>query len=81
MVDALIDNFVLKKTTKCERNYSCLSKDNPTSLCEVLAHNNLSKVVKVTPKPGRSCSYHFDLNTFHYCLCPTRVMLFKQYKK
>lgn len=81
MVNIRIDNFVLGKTTKCERNFSCLSEDTPTPLCEVIAHNSLSKVVKVNPKPGRSCSYHFDLNTFHYCLCPTRVELYKQYKR
>ena len=80
MVTKRIENFVLGKTTKCEGNFSCLSQDNPTPLCKVIAYNSLSKVVKVRPKSDRSCSYSFDLNTLHYCLCPTRVELYKKYK-
>jgi len=80
MVDIKIDNFVLRKTTKCEHNFSCLSEDYPTPFCEVIAYNTLSKVVKVKPKADRSCPYILALNTLRYCLCPTRVELYKQHK-
>ena len=79
MVDIKIENHVLRKTTKCEHNFSCLSEDSPTPLCEVIAYNTSSKVVKVKPKSDRPCPYKLALHTFRYCLCPTRVELHKQY--
>ena len=80
MVDIKIADFVLRKTTKCEHNFSCLGEDKATPFCEVIAYNSSSKVVKVKPKSDRSCPYTLALSTFRCCLCPTRVELYKQYK-
>jgi hypothetical protein len=81
MVYSKIENHVLRKTTKCEHSFSCLSEDNPPPFCEVIAYNALSKVVKVKPTSDRSCPYRLALHTFRYCLCPTRVELYKQYNR
>ena len=81
--DIVMDKFevapaVKDKTTKCERDFTCLTGDN-SCLCEVIEGGSLA-TVKIQSKPDPPCPYCFSLNTFHYCLCPTRNELYKQYK-
>ena len=80
MSDLQIDQYVLAKTTKCKCGFSCLSEGN-NCLCEVITQNRLAKVAKVKPTADLSCNYSFHLGKSSFCLCPTRVEIYKQYKK
>ncbi len=73
-----IEKDVLDKTTKCNCDFSCLSGDN-TCRCEVIEMTGISSI-KVNPNPNLPCSYHLPFHKSHFCVCPTRRELYKQYK-
>ena len=74
-----IDKAVLHKTTGCLYDFTCLSGDK-TCLCDVVASNE-EDIVELKSKPSISCKYCIALETSTYCHCPTRVEIYKQYKK
>ena len=76
--DIEVDKAVLKKTTRCHCDFSCLSGDD-TCMCEVSEQTGLTSI-KVMPNPDRSCAYLLRFNKSHYCVCPTRRELYKQHK-
>ena len=74
-----IDIFVLRKTTNCDRDFKCLSGDN-SCMCEVIDVGKVA-TVKIKSKPDSPCPYCFSFNKSHFCLCPTRNEIYKQYEK
>ena len=76
--DIEIDKAVLKKTTRCDYDFSCLSGDY-SCMCEVIELKGFSSI-KVKPKPDRPCSYLLRFHQSHYCVCPTRREIFVKYK-
>lgn len=79
MVKIDISDFIIAKTTKCKRDFKCLSGNN-SCMCEVLESGKVT-TVKLKAKPESPCPYCYSFNTFHYCLCPTRNEIYKKYKK
>ena len=79
MTKIKIPDSVKEKTTKCERDFRCLSGDN-SCICEVVEGTKLA-TIKIKSKPKTPCPYCYSLNTFNYCLCPTRNEIYKLYKK
>lgn len=76
-VNIKIDNFVLGKTTRFERDFSCLSEDNLTPLCEVIDLKGFHQLRSNLILP---CSYHLPFNESLFCICPTRRELHHHYK-
>ena len=79
MTDITVVNSVKEKTTKCERDFKCLTGDT-SCLCEVDS-SKIVAFIRVKPKAGLSCPYHFPFNKVHFCRCPTRKEIYKKYKK
>ncbi len=73
-----IDKGILKKTTRCNFDFSCLTGDK-TCLCEVIDQKGFSSI-KVRPNPDLPCSYNLPFNKSHYCICPTRREIYQKYK-
>jgi len=78
MMDIKIANSVINKTTKCERDFKCLTGDT-SCMCEVVEGSKLA-TVKIKSKPNPSCLYSLSIDTLHYCLCPTRNAIYKKYQ-
>jgi hypothetical protein len=77
--DIKVNDFILKGTTKCEKDFSCLSSDKEC-LCKVVSSNK-SSCVELEQRPVDSCNYSFHFNASMYCLCPTRNEIYNRYKK
>ena len=73
-----IDKAVLKKTTRCKYDFSCLSGDH-SCMCEVIELKGISSI-KIRPNPYTPCSYDLPFHQSHYCVCPTRREIFVKYK-
>ena len=73
-----VDKKIIQKTTKCEKNFSCL-KDNGKPICEVEFLLS-DEVLILKCKESSKCSYQkpFDLSTV-ICTCPTRNEIYKKY--
>jgi hypothetical protein len=77
MMDIKIANSVKGKTTKCERDFKCLSGDT-SCMCEVIDGEKFPRV-EIKSKLNLPCVYRLSLGTLHYCLCPTRNEIYKNY--
>ena len=77
-VDIEIDKDVLKRTTRCNDDFSCLSGDH-SCMCEVKDLKGLTSI-KVIPNPDRPCHYLLKFHKSHYCVCPTRRAIYEKYK-
>jgi hypothetical protein len=73
------DKAVLHITTHCLNDFSCLSGDK-TTMCDVRA-SIAEDIVEIKTKPKIECKYCISLESACYCHCPTRVEIYKQYKK
>ena len=73
-----IADSVKEKTKKCQKGFKCLSGDI-SCFCEVDVSAGKLATVKIKPN-DLACPYRLSLNTFHYCLCPIRNEIHKQYK-
>jgi hypothetical protein len=76
--DIRIDDVIIKKTTKCKHDFSCLSGDK-RRLCDVVASNG-DDIVEIKAQPFRSCSYCMCLDSASYCHCPTRNEIYNRYR-
>ena len=79
MTKIKIPDSVKQNTTKCERDFKCLSDDN-SCMCEVIEGSKFPSL-KIKSKPEPPCPYCFTSNTSHFCVCPTRNAIYKQYNK
>ena len=77
-VDIEIDKAVLKKTSRCNFDFICLSEDH-SCMCEVKDLKGLTSI-KVKPNPDRPCPYLLRFHKSHYCVCPTRREIYNKYK-
>jgi len=72
-----ISEEVLKKTTECKKNFSCLS-DKKRDWCEAESSPGYDTLfVKV--KRGNSCKYLIPYVDSFLCICPTRNEIYKRY--
>jgi hypothetical protein len=67
----------VKKTTKCERDFACLSHeiDCVCSVEELRDHTFLF----VKAPPDKECIYKMALEDGFFCVCPMRAELYQQY--
>ena len=72
-----IPEDILKQTTRCDKNFSCLS-DGGEHLCKVMYFGS-NKVCFVECSNGKSCAYIMPLGNSILCTCPTRKAILRQY--
>ncbi len=74
-----IDENILKETTQCEYDFSCLT-GGKGCFCEVEDYVE-DKVLFVEFKvlPGRKCHYMFPFGSSFMCTCPTRKEIYRKY--
>ena len=71
---------IIQETTKCDKNFECLSNEN-----YVCVTSNIEKVIdrkvhfincKVT-----NCNYKMNFGNSQICFCPVRKEIFNKYHK
>ena len=72
-----IDKNTLGKTTKCRRNFSCLSSET-RHMCEVDYSD--AGVLFVKPKSREYCPYGMFFGDRFICNCPTRKEIHFRHK-
>jgi hypothetical protein len=75
-----IDESIIKKTTKCEKHFACLSKKNHVC-CEIfMSFNNEICVIREGKTSRHVCNY--KANGFsEVCTCPVRIEMHNKYRK
>lgn len=77
-MDIEISEDILKSTTKCRYNFSCLNGVKEC-LCEVRSSNGHDTLF-ITSSSDRDCIYCAPLKNSYLCFCPTRREIYKRYK-
>ena len=72
-----VDDSTIKKTTKCEKNYSCMSKKRK-ELCKV-TYTIMDAVHFVKCHNTEHCDYLLPYGHAFYCSCPIRKEIFHRY--
>jgi hypothetical protein len=74
-----ISEDVLGKTTRCSRNFACLSGDKEC-LCELESQiNNQVFFIRNNQQCG-ICDYKMSFGFSYICNCPTRKEVYNRYK-
>jgi hypothetical protein len=76
-VDIAINEDILKKTTDCTNNFSCLSGEKEC-LCEARGMAGYNSLF-INPKSNRDCTYLNPFGSSFFCFCPTRNEIYRQY--
>ena len=77
-MDIKIDEDTLKKTTECEKNFSCLSGENEC-LCEAVVSSG-NRFLFIDPKSNISCNHCMPFGNYFLCDCPTRNEIYRLYQ-
>jgi hypothetical protein len=73
-----VDDNIKQKTTKCRKNFSCLSGGTPLCSVELCIENNIHFIKCVS---NESCSYKVPFGySSHVCICPVRKEIYNNYK-
>jgi hypothetical protein len=72
-----VDDLTINKTTKCEKNFSCLSKKRK-DLCKV-TYTVEDKVYFVECQNTEPCSYVVPFGHSFFCSCPVRKEVYVRY--
>ena len=75
----IADN-VLKETTKCNKNFSCLSCDKKC-LCTVTHVVGNYGILFIDSNTPTFCPYKMPFGDSYFCACPTRCEITKQTDK
>jgi hypothetical protein len=67
----------LKKTTKCEKDFACLSHEIGC-VCSVEEYRD-EMLLFVKAPPDKECMYKMPLGDSFFCVCPMRTELYRQY--
>ncbi len=76
-MDIQIDQDILKNTTQCEKNFSCLSCEK-RQVCKV-KYCAGEKILFVEPNQYEHCSYRMSFGDQFICSCLTRREIHKRY--
>ncbi len=72
-----VDDNILQETTKCRKNFSCLSGEKPICKVELCIENTIFFVKCAS---NESCSYKVPFGFSYVCVCPVRKELYNRYK-
>jgi len=78
-----IPDFVLKETTKCPRDFTCLSVDGKNGgkpQCKIADLNGMN-VMYLDSSEEVDCPYWLRYGYSALCVCPTHYTLYKQQNK
>jgi len=74
-----VSEKILKKTTKCQHEYSCLETgrcgDGP--MCAVEMTHGVD-VLCVHSPDWPACQYHLDFGGARFCVCPVHCEIYRQ---
>lgn len=73
-----IDNDVIKKTSRCKKDHSCLSGDI-ADLCKVEMCVD-DKVHFIKCNNEYACNYRIPFGYSFVCTCPVRKKIYNMYK-
>ena len=73
-----INASTINKTTKCKKDFSCLSEKRK-ELCKV-KHSVANEVHFIECLDTESCSYMLSFGDSIICTCPVRKAIYNQYK-
>ncbi len=71
-----IDEDVLKNTTKCKKNFSCLTGETNICRVELCVANKIHFIKCVDNLP---CGYRIPFGYSYVCICPVRKELHNRY--
>jgi len=79
-----VPDEILKKTTKCPHEFSCLKYSNSGhcddhKMCEV-EYADGKNVLFLETKKAPICPYRLSFAFSQVCTCPTHFEIYKQYK-
>jgi len=72
-----IDNSIMNLTTKCDRDFSCLSGENDC-ICKII--DKVGKRVAFVSYRQVACNYRMQFGSSYLCQCPVRAELNDQYE-
>ncbi len=77
-MDVTVSEDTLKRTTRCKRNFACLS-GKPEDLCEV-DYRQGKFLLWMKTRKHPFCDYCIEYASSSVsCVCPTRLELYKRY--
>jgi len=72
-----VDDIIKQKTTKCRKNFSCITDGTPLCSVELCIENNIHFIKCLN---NELCSYKVPFGYSFVCICPVRKELFNTYK-
>ncbi len=72
-----VDDNIIQKTTKCRKNFSCLSGENPFCTVESCIEKEIHFIKCFSNEP---CNYRVHFGYSYVCICPVRKELYNRYK-
>ena len=72
-----VDDNTIQETTKCGKNFSCLSGEMPSCSIEENIDNKIHFIKCVN---NELCSYKLSFGYSYVCTCPVRKELYNNYK-
>ena len=77
-IEFQINDNVLRDTTKCRKDFSCLSGEKEC-LCE-LKYCSYDQSYYINPNTEKFCNYMICYGSTILCSCPVRREIFDRYK-
>jgi hypothetical protein len=78
-VNYKIPDEILKQTTRCPKNFGCLSCE-VDHMCQVESLSKSVPILFVDKVQDRFCSYCGQFRDSWLCSCPVRVELYNRYR-
>lgn len=75
-MDTKISKDVINNTTRCKKNFSCLSGENPICRVELCVDDKIHFIKCANNEP---CSYKIPFGYSFVCICPVRKELHNKY--
>ena len=76
-MDIKIEEELLKKATKCEKNFSCLSEQEK-DLCKINCVDKYQTLF-LEKESVNHCKYILPFSNCFICICPVRNEIYKMY--
>ena len=75
-----IDKKIISLTTKCGKKFKCLHSDKG-AYCKVESFLPCMELVVAKCPANENCNYVLNSGDAGFCACPTRIEIFRKYKK
>ncbi len=75
-----IDELILKETTRCSKDFSCLKNENDPCLTSKVSNSVNGKVIFISCIEDK-CNYDMRFGYSKICNCPVRKEIFNKYNR